>query len=314
MKYFITSDLHSFYTPLKKSLDNVGYDKNNSDHILVILGDLFDRGQETRALYEFLKSIPVERLVLVKGNHELLLEQLLEKSLPDSHDYSNGTVSTCCQMAFKFLSVANRNMWELEDLTHVDYWKATLLALNLDDSDIYKTKSFAVTRWKNIVRKVKKSDIYKWYKSLNWVNYWEIDNFIGVHSFVPVKLKSNYNLSKSDYFNAIYNGETNYFEQDTSWRSADRYSWELATWGCPYKFFDANLFPEELNKTLICGHYMSLGFHRHYDTAVSNYHDIYYSDCLIALDSTVAASKQTNVLVIDENNNCFDQYNNKLDF
>ena len=311
MKYFITSDLHSFYTPLKKSLDNVGYDKNDPSHTLVILGDLFDHGQETRVLYEFLKSIPAERLVLVRGNHETLLDQLLEKKLPDSYDYSNGTVYTCCQMAFKFLSAANRNMWELEDLANTDYWEATLTSINID-SDIFETTSFAVARWKSIVRRVKKSEIYKWYKSINWVNYWELDNFIGVHSFVPVKLKSDCNLSNSDYFSAIYYGETNYFEQDPAWRTADDYSWKAAAWGCPYKFFDANLFPEQLEKTLICGHYMSVGFHRHYQTTVDNEHDIYYSDCLIALDSTVARSHQINVLVIDENRDCFDQYNNKL--
>ena len=311
MKYFITSDLHSFYTPLKKSLDNVGYDRNNENHTLVILGDLFDRGQETRALYDFLKSIPTERLVLVKGNHEYLLDQLLEKSLPDSYDYSNGTVSTCCQMAYKSLKVANRNMWELQDLADRETWEAVHLALD-NKSDVCEAISLASTRWKNIVHRVKKSEIYNWYKSLTWVNYWEIDNFIGVHSFVPVRLRSEYNLSKSNYFSAIYYGDTDYFEQDHAWRTADNYSWEFATWGCPYKFFDANLFPEQLEKTLICGHYRASGFHQHYQTTVENENDIYYSDCLIALDSTVALSRQINVLVIDEDNNCFDQYNNKL--
>ena len=165
MKYFITSDLHSFYTPLKKSLDNVGYDRNNENHTLVILGDLFDRGQETRALYDFLKSIPTERLVLVKGNHEYLLDQLLEKSLPDSYDYSNGTVSTCCQMAYKSLKVANRNMWELQELADRETWEAVYLALD-NKSDVCEALSLANTRWKNIVCRVKKSEIYNWYQSL----------------------------------------------------------------------------------------------------------------------------------------------------
>ena len=129
---------------------------------------------------------------------------------------------------------------------------------------------------------------------------------------MPVRLRHEYNLSKSNYFSAIYYWDTDYFEQDQTWRTADSYSWEFATWGCPYKFFDANLFSEQLEKSLICGHYRASGFHQHYQTTVENENDIYYSDCLIALDSTVALSRQVNVLVIDEDNNCFDQYNNKL--
>lgn len=118
MKYFITSDLHSFYTPVKKSLDAVKYDSANKEHTLVILGDIFDRGDETVALYNFLKSIPQERLILVKGNHEYLLDELLNKKLPDYHDYSNGTVKTCCHMAFKSLHIANKNARLLQELDY----------------------------------------------------------------------------------------------------------------------------------------------------------------------------------------------------
>lgn len=117
MKYFITSDLHSYYTPLKKSLDSVKYD-NNKDHTLVILGDIFDRGKETRKLYEFLSSIPKERLILVKGNHEYLLDQLLEKKLPDDFDFGNGTVFTCCQLAFNSINVAQKNNDLLSELNN----------------------------------------------------------------------------------------------------------------------------------------------------------------------------------------------------
>lgn len=118
MKYYITSDLHSFYTPLKKSLTALDYDLANPDHTLVILGDIFDRGNETKELYNFLKQIPAERLVLVKGNHEYLLDELLTKKLPDDFDYSNGTVLTCCHMAFRSKTVANKNAIQLQDLSY----------------------------------------------------------------------------------------------------------------------------------------------------------------------------------------------------
>ena len=99
MKYFVVSDIHSFYSELKKALDIAGFNKNNKNHTLIVLGDCFDRGPETVELYKFLTSIPKKRCILIKGNHELLYEKLLEKKLPESYDFSNHTVDTFCQIA-----------------------------------------------------------------------------------------------------------------------------------------------------------------------------------------------------------------------
>ena len=52
-KYFVCSDLHSFFTEFKEALAKNGFDAENQDHILVVCGDLFDRGKETLYLYNF---------------------------------------------------------------------------------------------------------------------------------------------------------------------------------------------------------------------------------------------------------------------
>ena len=91
-KFFITSDIHSYYTPLKKALDEKGFDPNNEDHWLVVCGDCFDRGNESVEVLHFLMQL--ERKVLIKGNHDLLLKNLCERGFPYSHDKSNGTVRT----------------------------------------------------------------------------------------------------------------------------------------------------------------------------------------------------------------------------
>ena len=57
MKYFITSDIHSFYDEFIEALNKAGYDKNNKDHILIICGDIFDRGTKPLEIYEFLKNM-----------------------------------------------------------------------------------------------------------------------------------------------------------------------------------------------------------------------------------------------------------------
>lgn len=66
-KYFVASDIHSFYTPFVKELNKTSFDLNNEEHILIICGDLFDRGSESLKLYEFIKSLPKERRILIRG-------------------------------------------------------------------------------------------------------------------------------------------------------------------------------------------------------------------------------------------------------
>lgn len=91
-KLFVVSDIHSFYTPLKKALDEKGFDPNNEDHWLIVCGDCFDRGDESGLVLHFLMSL--ERKILVKGNHDILFKSLVERGWPGRHDYQNGTVKT----------------------------------------------------------------------------------------------------------------------------------------------------------------------------------------------------------------------------
>lgn len=92
MKLFVVSDIHSFYTPLKKALDEAGFDPKNEEHWLISCGDAFDRGYESEEVLHFLMSL--ERKILVKGNHDLLLEDLCMREFPYNHDVSNGSVKT----------------------------------------------------------------------------------------------------------------------------------------------------------------------------------------------------------------------------
>ena len=91
-KLFVTSDTHSYYLALKNALDEAGFDPNNEDHWLIIDGDVFDRGPDSVELLKFIMSI--ERKVLVKGNHDTLLEEICLRGFPYSYDKHNGTVRT----------------------------------------------------------------------------------------------------------------------------------------------------------------------------------------------------------------------------
>ena len=91
-KFFVCADIHSFYTPLKKALDEKGFDPNNEDHWLVVCGDAFDRGDESYELLKFLMQL--ERKILIRGNHDDLLEECCMREWAEWHDVSNGTEKT----------------------------------------------------------------------------------------------------------------------------------------------------------------------------------------------------------------------------
>lgn len=77
-KYFIFSDVHGEYDALLNALNEAGYDRNNPTHKLVSLGDNFDRGKQSRDIFLFLGN---KGAICVKGNHDLFLQEYLEKGM-----------------------------------------------------------------------------------------------------------------------------------------------------------------------------------------------------------------------------------------
>ena len=92
MKIFVVSDVHGYYDIMKKALDDVGFDPQNPQHLLVNCGDAMDRGPQPREVIEFFNRLPNK--VLVTGNHELLMEDAIRRKCFLSHDFHNGTANT----------------------------------------------------------------------------------------------------------------------------------------------------------------------------------------------------------------------------
>lgn len=100
-RYFITSDVHSFFDELMVALYKNGFDENNPDHILCVCGDLFDRGDRTVALFQFIKGLQAQgRFIYIRGNHEDLLVDCMSEiecgMVPSPHHFFNKTVKTIC--------------------------------------------------------------------------------------------------------------------------------------------------------------------------------------------------------------------------
>lgn len=148
MKYFVVSDIHGYYQPLVKALSEAGYQKDNPNHTLIVLGDIFDRGREPLKVYEFLKSIPEDRLILIRGNHEDCLIMAVEDGLDDVFDVENSTAQTIADIlgtSFKALGI-----FVGEPITPM-----------FDN------------------------EVYQFIKSDKWCQYIEIGDYIFTHSYIP---------------------------------------------------------------------------------------------------------------------------------
>lgn len=101
MKYFVTSDTHSFFNEMLEAIHNKGFEENNPDHKLIICGDVFDRGNQSVEIYDYLRRID-DQFIYIRGNHEDLLmdcvRDIAAGRIIGSHHYSNGTVKTIEQL------------------------------------------------------------------------------------------------------------------------------------------------------------------------------------------------------------------------
>ena len=101
MKYYVTADIHGFFTPMMKALTDAGYFTDREPHKLIILGDVLDRGREALKVQQFiLDEMDKDRVILIRGNHEDLFEELVteDNGKPYSHHVSNGTYDSALQL------------------------------------------------------------------------------------------------------------------------------------------------------------------------------------------------------------------------
>lgn len=92
--FFIVADVHSFYDEMIAALNEQGYDREDPDHIFVCLGDLLDRGEKPLECLDFVNSLPPKRKLLIRGNHEDLIEDCIYRRSFLYRDLHNGTEKT----------------------------------------------------------------------------------------------------------------------------------------------------------------------------------------------------------------------------
>lgn len=133
MKYFVSSDIHGFFNEWQNALTDKGFDLNNPEHKIILCGDLFDRGNQPKEIIDFVLKHK-DKVILIRGNHEDLMEQMIERDFSDYGDLCNGTAQTIVDLYPE---------WQISEFDLKKIAKATRLQEVLDMCiDYYETKHY----------------------------------------------------------------------------------------------------------------------------------------------------------------------------
>ena len=172
-KLFICSDIHGYYQQMKSALDEAGFDENNDNHLLIVVGDIFDRGGEALMVYEYLKRLIGEgKAIVTRGNHDKFFIDFLQGSVSPFNYLHNGTNETIA------------DFWHRT--APFESWCALEGNCDLDQMNYIK--------WVDICSKEIKEEypeLLGWLKSLP--RYYETKNYIFVHGAIDTKVEDWHN-------------------------------------------------------------------------------------------------------------------------
>ena len=150
MRYYVTADPHGYFSIMRAQLNKAGFFADTEPHKLIICGDCFDRGKEAVKMQNFiLREMEKDEIILVKGNHEDLFEDLIwrDHGLPYDYNVHNGTYQTGLQLT----------KWPAETATSAPMQ--------------FKSAMMRTPYYKDIIPAMR--------------NYYETKNHIFVHGWIP---------------------------------------------------------------------------------------------------------------------------------
>lgn len=251
MKYFVCSDIHGFYDEWKNALDQNGFDINNPNHKIIICGDLFDRGRQPKEIIDFILSNK-DKFVIIRGNHEDLMQRMIDFNVYTVEDLQNGTMRTIKDLYPQWLSTE----FDLKKIA-----KETRLQEVLDMC----------------------------------INYFETENYIFVHGWIPI-----------NEYNNTY---------DKDWRNANARRWAMARWENPVEMYQNKIF--EPQKTIVCGHWHCSAFwhaqnpDKYDEFGEKEYFEPFITKDVIALDTCTVHTKKVNMIVKEQSKVIENNKNNK---
>ena len=157
MKYYVVSDVHGFYTKMKKALKDAGFFDEKGPCKLIVCGDLLDRGKEALQMVDFMLQMHKEnKLIYILGNHEDLLVRCLQDIASiGAHEIASGKRCHC-----------QNGTWD------------TLLQL------AQMTDIEACNNEYELIRRVRNSPFYKKLLPVG-IDYYETPKYIFTHGWIP---------------------------------------------------------------------------------------------------------------------------------
>ena len=136
--------------------------------------------------------------------------------MPEGHDYTTKQFQTYYQLA---------GLDSLGDFL-------------LDAYDYYTIDDFYLEAyWDQAKKAIKKSDVLKWLQSDEWVDYYELDKFIIVHSFIPLMETERIRENKFSVRRT--------YDYNHNWRTdSTKDEWDASRWGCPWRQYLEGFFKE----------------------------------------------------------------------
>ena len=142
MRYYVVSDIHGFYTEFRRALKDAGFNDDKSPCKVIVCGDLFDRGREATQLQSYILQLMHEdRIILIRGNHEDLFQELVEadRGMAYQHHISNGTYDTALQLTgYDPVMAKIKNFDFAEEAKRTPYYQKIMPAMK----DYYETANY----------------------------------------------------------------------------------------------------------------------------------------------------------------------------
>lgn len=269
-KVFACSDIHGHYQETLQALQEAGWDENNENHLLIVCGDIFDRGRESWSVYKWLKRLTDEgKAIVTKGNHDdFLIDFMGELDFNHTYGYND----------YAYLSGWNGVNETIDDFLHStsEYKMFALMYAGEENT------------WDAFVKYARKEIKKENPGIVDWLNnlpdYYETKNYIFTHGSI-------------DPF--CYDWKNPYSEDEEFYDKPLDIRWRKCHWD------DGTFLTKEhknTDKTVVVGHFGTGDLRSKWqvDTRDINDYSILKLGKKIFLDGCTILTKKVNVLVIDE--------------
>lgn len=146
---YAVSDIHGGYDYLIQALNKAGFNPNKYNHLLISLGDEFDRLNQSLSVYQYLRSLWEKgKAIILKGNHSMfMIDYLSGENLSPFNYFHNGTRETLAD----FLSqTAPFETWcalkHIDEPTYGDFAEWISIAKKEINEDYPELLAWLITR------------------------------------------------------------------------------------------------------------------------------------------------------------------------